>query len=454
VPKGLTITLMAITAAVVFSMTMVFSMQMFNSRVGSIAEREAMYEKVAEIDHIVRQHYAGIIDEAVLNDNMAKGYLNGLQDPYSGYMSVEEYKLFSDSLSGKITGIGAKTSVGESNFMLVEEVNKNSPAADVGLVEGDLIMKVNDIDITNDSTYKEAENILKGEAGTKITVTYRHGTQDTTIDITIREYEVPTVYSKMLDSNGYIKITDFNENTDKQFIDNVNSLRSQGASGLIFDVRDNSGGTLESVVSILNKLLPSGVIVTVEYEGRKEELTSDANEINIPMTVVVNGNTASAAELFAVVLRDYEKAKIVGSTTFGKGTMQILNKLNDGSAIRLTVAKYNPPKSPNYNGIGIVPDVEIKIGGEEEKSLGTLNFELRNAYSDPQLKKAIDTLELFKREEEFNLTGTVSPEAQANVPVVDETFLADEAQLEENPDSSSDGNDEGNLEENNEDSDE
>ncbi|MDR2654915.1 MAG: S41 family peptidase [Oscillospiraceae bacterium] len=396
---GLTVTLMAITATVVFSMTMIFSMENFNSRLKNVSEREAMYEKAAEIDHIVRQYYIRDIDEQNLTDNIARGYMGGLQDPYSNYMSVEEYQAFSESLSGKTKGIGARVSPGESNFMHVDEVYKNSPAFDVGLAAGNLIVKVDNIDISNEATYEEAKAVLTGEVGTKVFITYRSETQEQTVEVTLREYEVPTVYSKIMGKNGVIKITEFNEGTSAQFSDALSSLIAQGADGLIFDVRDNGGGQVDSVVAVLDTLLPEGNIVTIEYESTPQEVyVSKEGEISLPMTVIVNGNTASAAELFAVALWDYGKAKIVGTSTLGKGTIQTLYKLNDGSAIRLTSAKYNPPQSPNYDGIGVRPDVEVKIEAEKEKELNSLIFEDRNEYTDSQLKKAIDTIEVFKKE--------------------------------------------------------
>lgn len=385
---GAALALMLVITAVTFSVTMLFSEQMFNRTVSNISQREAQYEKLSEIDKYVRANFDGTIDDNRLNDHIAAGYIAGLNDPYCTYITAEQYATIKQESEGKIVGIGITVSKNESGYIHVDEVYPDSPAEQANLKAGDLIIKVNDIDVTSDS-YEQARNSITGKAGTKLSLVVRRDMEDHTIqEITRRSVQKPTVYSGMYGEAGYIRITDFNTNTYDQFRKAVDDLRNnRSAKALIFDVRNNEGGSLESVLKILDMLLPEGDIATATYKGGETKVlgTSDASCIKLPMVVLTNNKTASAAELFTQALRDYGVAKSVGETTMGKGVMQNTQPLKDGSAIRLTIAKYNPPKSANFNGIGIKPDYEVTLN-EAQKQMSALLDET----TDPQLKKAIE----------------------------------------------------------------
>lgn len=394
---GAAIAVMAIVATLTFSITMVYSRQVFNDTMQNIKERESTYSKLSEIDKWVRQNYYGTIDNNALMDSIARGYIEGLGDPYARYMTVEEYSKLNQTGTSKSVGVGMVTEIDESGYLLVTEVYPDSPALAAGIAAGDLIVKVGDEDLTKDNC-EELQQAILGDAGTKVDLVTRRDSVDTPLSLTRRDVEKPSVYYSLSeDKIGYMQIIEFNNSTADQFNRGVDRLVSEGAVALIFDVRNNQGGMESSVTRILDKLLPQGDIVSATYkDGTTEVLaTSDPACINLPMVVITNEKTASAAELFTQALKDYNKAYSVGTTTMGKGTMQIIQQLNDGSAIDITVAKYNPPKSPNFDGVGIKPDYEVQVSKDLGDAIANMsmktNEQVQTALEiDPQLKKAME----------------------------------------------------------------
>lgn len=385
---GAAVTFMAITAAIAVTLTMFFSFNTFNQKIGNIKDREAMYSKIADIDAFVRQNYIGEIDQKELVDMMAKGYVQGLGDKYGAYLTDEEYKELSESYEGKMVGVGIEITQDVSGYMRIISVYEGSPAASAGLAKGDLIIKIGDVDVVT-SGYDAAKEEIRGEAGTTLTLTYRRENVDQSIDLVRRKMDIPTIDYRLIGANGFIRIKEFNDNTPEQFKAAIEDLQANGAKGLVFDVRNNGGGTIDSVAEMLDMLLPEGPIVTAYSKDGTEVVNkqSDASEINLPMCVLTNERTASAAELFACALRDYDKAKLVGTKTYGKGVMQRVFPLSDGSALDITIAKYNPPKSENYDGVGLTPDYEVKLSAE----LQNIFYELTEI-NDPQLQKAIEVV--------------------------------------------------------------
>ena len=386
---GVALALMLVTAALTFSITMVYSQAEFNQRVYNIKEREAMYSKIAEIDNLIRQNYIGTIDEQQLQESIAAAYVKGAGDIYGNYYTVETYADHLTSNDGVMIGIGISIRLADSGYIQLVKVNENSPAQEAGLLVDDLIIQVDDLPVTKEN-YAQAVNMISGEEGTKVSLVIRRGTEDLApISVTRKRIDLQTVTYKMLSENvGYIAISGFNNNTPGQFNTALDAVMSQGAEGLVFDVRNNPGGTISSATKILDRLLPEGIIATATYkDGTTDVLaTSDATEINLPMVVVTNKDTASAAELFTQVLKDYNKAVSVGDkTTYGKGTMQSIRKLNDGSAISITVAWCNPPKSANYNGVGVHADFEVSLSAELASKIADLDIS-----EDTQLKKALE----------------------------------------------------------------
>lgn len=386
---GVALALMLVTAALTFSITMVYSQAEFNRRVYNIKEREAMYSKIAEVDNLIRQNYIGTIDEKQLQDCISEAFVEGVGDRYGQYLTAETYAKYLSSNEGVMIGIGVTVKQADSGYIQVVSVNENSPAQEAGILPDDLITQVDDLPVTKDN-YSEAVDKVSGEEGTTVTLIVRRGAEDLApLSVTRKRIDLTTVTYKMIADNvGYIAITGFNSNTVSQFNTALDAVMSQGAEGLVFDVRNNPGGTVSSVAKIVDRLVPEGPIVSATYKDGTTEIlaTSDATEINLPMVVITNKDTASAAELFTQALKDYNKAVSVGDkTTYGKGTMQSIRKLNDGSALNITVAKYNPPKSANYDGVGVPADFEVSLSAELASKISELDIS-----EDTQLKKALE----------------------------------------------------------------
>ena len=386
---GTAITLIIIAIAITISLTMVLALRNFNEKVSSITERENMFAKFTEIDNYVRQN-RGDIDEEELMDSVAKGYLSGIDDPYALYMSAEAYSAYVAASSQTVAGVGISASMDSDGYMLVGKVYEGSTAASAGILPGDLIIKVDDINLSAD-TYADAEALLIGEAGTKVTLKVRRNGEDTEMEITRRVLTPTNVATIAFDNHYYIRVDSFTESTPDQFSKAVEKAISAGAQYLVFDVRSVSSGLISSAATILDRLVGSGDMLYVEYnDGSKETLyTSNSRETNIPMVVLVNEGTSGAAEFFAAGLRDFGKAKIVGTQTAGVGSLQKTYKLDDGSAIQLTIGKYYLANSETaWEGVGINPDHAVSLGYVADFS----NLSTIDPSIDTQLAKAIEVV--------------------------------------------------------------
>ena len=388
VSLGAAICFMAIAAAVTFTITMYFSLNIFNSKIANVTERDNFYDKIEEIDTIVRNNFLETIDEDKLMDSVADGYMAGLDDPYTRYMNQEEYKAYQMDNAGELVGIGVTVRMDDSGYILVDSVEEGSPAENAGILAGDLIIRVGDVDVLT-AGYSESVSAVRGEEGTTVQLTVRRDNEDIQLEAVRKLIKSTTISYRMIGEDGYIHISKFNETTASDFKNAVADLRSQGAAGLIFDVRNNPGGLLDSVADVLDYLLPEGPIVSsVNKKGETKMLyESDANSVDLPMIVLCNGETASAGELFSAALRDYKKAELVGVNTYGKGIMQTAYTLADGSALSLTTDYYNPPSGINFHGVGLKPDYEVKLTADQELNIFSLDEN-----TDPQLQKAITVL--------------------------------------------------------------
>lgn len=364
---GLAISLIAIAVAVTFILTSFFSLQSFNEKVVDVNEKAKKYSSLQTLDGYVRENYLGEISEEELGSGILKGYVEGLGDDYSRYLTPEEYQAEKSESEGELVGLGLTLTEDETGYIRIVEIMPDSPVAESELVAGDIITFVDGEDVLI-AGFEESLEALKGQEGTDITITVRRDGIDKDLTFTRRSMEITTVTGEMLSGFiGYVKITGFKKNTSEQFIDTLERLNSNGAKALIFDVRDNVGGLVAALEECIDPLLPEGVVAVAEYkDGTSETLVySDESELNIPMAVIVNGKTASAGELFAAALRDMGKAVLIGEQTFGKGVMQVTNEFEDGSAVILTVAEYKTAVSECYDGIGITPDYVVE---QEEES--------------------------------------------------------------------------------------
>ena len=379
---GLALSLIAVSVAVTFILTSFFSLQSFNTKVMDVNEKAKKYTALQSLDSIVREYYYGDIDEKTLEDGIMKGYIQGLDDKYSRYLTEEEYLTELNENSGTLVGLGLTLSEDESGYIRISEILSSSPASESGILQDDLIINIDGIDV-KEMGFSEAADTMKGTEGSTVTLTIRRNGKDTEYTFTRRSIVVNTVEAQMLGNFiGYIKINSFKENTPDQFIDALERLTVNGAKSLIFDVRGNSGGLVSALEECLDPLLPEGIIATSEYkDGHTETLIySDSTELTIPMVVIADKYTASAAELFAASLRDFGKAPIVGEQTYGKGVMQDITELDDGGAIVLTVAEYKTVYSECYDGIGITPDYPVENGDDG---------------NDMQYNKAVEVVQLM-----------------------------------------------------------
>ncbi len=304
--------------------------------------------KVGELADLMTKYYYESIDKEALVEGMYAGMAAGLGDPYSSYFSAEEYASFNESTTGVYCGIGTVlTQDAKTKVVTILHVYPGTPAEEVGIKDGDIIAKVGDI--AGDSMeLSELTNYIKGKEGTNVHIeVIRQGESDYLgFDVPRRKIEVPTVEYQMLEGNvGLIQITEFSTTTPEQFDAAIKDLQQQGMKSMIVDLRDNPGGVLQSVCDMLDKLLPEGLLVYTEDKyGNRSDYKSDDSCMDIPLAVLINGNSASASEIFAGAIKDYKYGTLIGATTFGKGIVQTIIPLNDGSAIKLTMAKYFTPK--------------------------------------------------------------------------------------------------------------
>ena len=330
--------------------------------------------KLTLIDQVIDKHYLyeDEIDEEKLEEMIYLGYVAGLEESYTTYYTAEEFAEVMESSSGIYSGIGAYVSQ-NMNTGIITIVNpfEGAPAADAGVKKDDILFAVEGEEVTGmDLNMVVAK--LKGEEGTRVNVTMYRPSEDEYMDFEIVRavVNVPTVTHKMLDNHiGYIQLTEFDEVTVDQFNFAVEELTAMGMESLIFDLRDNGGGLMSSVCSILETVLPKGLLVYTEDKNgeREEEWAKNPDCIEVPMVVLVNGNTASASEIFAGALKDYDKAEIIGTTTFGKGIVQTIIPLKDGSAMKLTTSEYFTPYGIGIHGKGIEPDVIVEYDSENEE---------------------------------------------------------------------------------------
>ena len=352
---------------------------------GGESESGIDFDKLLEVDAYVRANFIGTVDYEKAMQYMLDGYMYALGDKYSVYHTAEEMQELTNESNGDLVGIGVRVMMDdETGGIRILNVMHDSPALEAGLQVGDVIVKVGDLEVTAD-TYNTAVNDVAGEAGTELTVTILRNGETFERTLTRRLVRSEAVFLEMQDNHtALIRIYEFTGNAADDFIAAMEEAQKAGATGYMFDVRNNPGGDLGVIVRILDYLLPEGPIVRIiDASGEVvHTYTSDESEIQAPMVVLINENTASAAELFTSALLDYDKCVTVGQTTYGKGVMQNIITLPDGSGIRLTTHYYNPPYSDNYNGVGIPADYELEMASSA----------IADPALDTQLQKALSLL--------------------------------------------------------------
>lgn len=394
VSLGVAATVTLIAMAVTFSMTMTVSMNMFNNTVSSVKNKERMYNKLSEVDRYVRANEYFDINDDTLNDTIVSGYMLGISDRYARYYSAKAYSERVGLANGRLMGIGvAVVKDPSSGYARITRVYDNTPATNVGLEVGGFITAIGDTSTRSMSDTAAMTSALLGEEGSIVSIKYLTPLrEEQSFEITHANYTTPSISTVRLMDNGvgYLRIDSFTSGTAVEFRNAVNSLTNQGATSLIFDLRDNSGENLNAALVATDYCVPSGLIAQSQDKGGNvaDLRMSDENEITLPMVCLVNGSTASGAELFANALHKMAGATIVGSTTAGKGVLlSDPQSLSDGSAVVITVGILLDNEGKNWNGTGLTPDVDASLTNDEQSSY--YDFTVDN---DPQITKAINAI--------------------------------------------------------------
>lgn len=350
---------------------------------------DVMLEKIEYIKNMINSYSLYGVSEEEMLDGIYRGMLWAIDDAYSTYYTVEEMEALMESSSGIYCGIGVMVSQNAyTGIITVVKPFKDGPAYNAGMRKEDILIKVEGEEVTG-VDLNEVVARIKGEEGTKVNVTVLRGKEEIDMEITRAMIEVPTIEFEMLDNKiGYVSISEFDEVTVEQFNNAITTLEKKKMKGLVIDLRDNPGGLVDSAVAMLDRILPRGLLVYTEDKNgeRTEEYARDKIELTVPLVLLMNENSASASEIFAGAVQDFGKGRIVGTQSFGKGIVQIVAYVMDGSGIKFTVSQYFTPKGNAVHEIGITPDVEVVLD-EELKTLSEIPKE-----KDNQLQEAIKLL--------------------------------------------------------------
>ena len=389
---GVAATIAIIAMAVTFSLTMVVSMKMFNTTVSSVKNKERQYNKLSEIDRFVRAGEYFTIDEDTLNDRLAAGYMNGINDKYAVYYTAKEYSEKQSVEKGTLTGIGvAVVNDTSSGYARIIRLYDNSPAAEAGMQVGGFITAINDESTRNITSTARLTSKLLGEEGTTTTITYlTPDRQEQQLNLVHSNYKTPSIYTRQMvaDTCGYIRIDAFTSGTASEFKAAVDKLLHQGANSLVFDLRDNTGENLNAALVAADYCVPSGEIA--KQQDRDGNVTvlrmSDETKINVPIVCLVNGSTAGSAELFANALRKMAGATLVGTKTAGKGVvLSDAQSFSDGSAAYITVGLLLDNEDQTWNEEGLRPDIDAALSVDEQNAYYDYTLD-----TDPQISKAVN----------------------------------------------------------------
>ena len=393
--KGWKIVLAILCAFVIAAGSFIAAVQYLNTRyAAALSAREEdspVQAKAAEVQEIIETYFIDDYDEDTLADGAASGMVDATGDEWSYYLSADEVAAYEESMANAYVGVGITiTEDAEAGGMRVEEVVTGGPAEEAGIRVGDLLLAVEGEDVLPlgiDGT----RNLVRGEEGTRVNMHFSRNGTEYDVSVERRSIETPVVTGELLDGSiGYVKIDNFDERSAAETIAFVKDLIGQGVEALLFDVRFNPGGYADELVKVLDYLLPEGDLFrSVDYAGREEVDTSDASCVELPMAVLVNEDSYSAAEFFAAALQEYEWATIVGSQTYGKGNFQTAFYLSDGSMVNLSIGKYYTPGGKSLSETGVTPDVVVDLDDEQ---YALLYYNALEQADDPQFQAAIDTL--------------------------------------------------------------
>lgn len=384
---GIAISLVAIGCAITFVLTWTVSLNIYNSKIGTSEKYEGVYAKLREIDATVRQNYIGTVSDDALESSTINGYISGIGDKYASYTTPAAYYELQQTYAGVILGAGFEAEEDGSGYLRVTSVYKGSSAELNGVMTGDVITAIDGKSLLSMEPGTALER-LSGEVGTRLALQLLRDGESISVNLIRQQLEIESVSTRLLDNSiGYIQISAFNAKTPEQFNTALTMLENVGAKALIIDLRQNGGGTISSLKPILSRFAPSEIVAMVEYSdgSRKTLIETDAeNACQLPVAVLVDGGTVSAAELFAAVLKDECGALLVGTQTFGKAVMQNTFEFSDGSALTISVGTIYT-QSGTWNEAGLKPDYSVELTG------GALPGSLDDD-SDAQLQKAVEVL--------------------------------------------------------------
>ena len=348
--------------------------------------------KFNQVRSILKEDYYQNVDENTLMEGAVGGLADSLNDPYTVYFNKEQMQSFMEKSEGSYVGIGISVNSDSNGILTVIEPFADSPAIKAGIIQGDKIIKVDGKDVTTIRDESMIISMIKGQENTKVDITVYRPAVGKSMDFNIlrKKIKITNIKSEIISGNiGYIKLLMFDSDIAGFFVNELDKMRAKGIKGLIIDLRDNPGGSYEQVVAIADRLLPEGLIVyTEDRDKTRQEKKSDKTELDIPMVLLINGNSASASEILAGAIKDLNRGTLVGTKTFGKGLVQELRVLGDGSGIKVTISRYFTPSGVCIQGIGIKPDMEVGVGEEYENQ--PVSQIPRN--KDIQFKTAIEVL--------------------------------------------------------------
>lgn len=382
--------LMFLAVITTANITLYVAADYYGTRLGNLQASEEKYSKFAEVSSIVEKYFVGEYDEEELMDGAISGYVSALGDKWSGYYTAEEYKLINDDNNNKYAGVGITVSYDtEKDIYTITALTDEGPAQQAGIGINDIIRAVEGKELEGVSQ-NELVSMVRGEVGTEVTLTIEKQSGEVK-DYTLERQEIytPDITSEMLEGNiGFIRIDAFDKGAEQEFETHLQSLVDAGAKALIFDVRVNGGGYADVMSEMLDKLLPKGMIISMtDKNGNTDENYSDDECVGLPMAVLTNRYSISAAEFFAAAIQEYGVGTVVGEETGGKGYAQTMMPLSDGSALNISTYRYYTPKGNTLAETGVTPDVEVTL--EEEKLQDFYSLEKEE---DTQLQKAIEIL--------------------------------------------------------------
>lgn len=387
---GVAISLVAIGCAITFVLTWTVSLNVYNSKIGVSEKYEGVYAKLREIDAAVRQNYIGTVNDDMLESSTINGYIAGTGDKYASYIAPSTYYELKQSYEGVILGAGFDAEEDASGYLKITTVYKGSSADLNGVRSGDIITAIDGKSLLSMEKGQAMER-LSGNVGTRLALQLLRDGESISVNLIRQQLDIESVSSRIVHNNiGYIQLTTFNAKTAEQFSDALNSVTENGAKALMIDVRQNGGGTISSLKPILNKFVPSAIVATVEYsdKSRKTLIETDSESAavdpDMPIVVLTDTGTVSAAELFAAVLKDECGALLIGTQTFGKALMQNTYEFSDGSALTLSVGKIYT-RSGTWGDSGLKPDYSVELAA------GALPGNIGDD-ADSQLQKAIEVL--------------------------------------------------------------